>query len=776
MRLAAFNPYLLALVPATLLVAGCGGSFTLASAGAGPLVLRSQTVGGVAGGAVSGASSGVAAESGAVASESRPVTVQTSAALQWSATTADGLPTAVRWSVTGGDPVSGAGSITPEGVYSAPGWLTQDVAVVTVHARLAGSDAAASESDAATATIEVTPGFLRPVSPENLALAPGATATFSASIAEVGGGASLRFSLPAGESGTVSAPVCVRSALTSAEPAYTVCSVTYTAPTAPVMVAQAVTVEAEVALRDETAMAATPAVSTAAVLLDPAGITSNPAMHQQAEALPVEMGSSAGSNADYDAAHGELTDCCGGTLGALVEDAAGNQYVLGNNHIFARSDQAIAGETIIQPGLIDNGCTPFGEGPGATPVASLAAYPMLESKATQTDAALGRVSPGMVDATGAILELGARGADDTLAAAPPGVSSTGGRGEVARVGMTVAKSGRTTGLTCGAISAVDTEILVDYYRDCAETEHAFRKRFTGQIVASGAGFADAGDSGSLVVDGATAEPVGLFFAGGVDTSGVEQAIANPVADVLGDLTRTLGAGALRFVGAADHPVACLRYPTPTVATPELSAAAREQAARGLELARQWAAGLRSGAAVEPMVVASRDQVAGDGSALPAILLAGAQSGVQAEVGNGLQNSSLPRSFGGVPTQVGAGLTAGPDAAGLARAERVRDAHAAALFALSPAIFGLGVGASADNPADAALILFVDRNEATPTLPVSVGGERLRVVRMDRPHVTRGRGRPAMSGCRPPGTTRSRAAKEDLPGGAPLLPVRRLSLP
>ena len=757
MRLAAFNPYLLALVPATLLMAGCGGSFTLSSAGAGPLVLRSQVVGGVASGA---------SRSGVATSASQPVMLQTSSMLHWSATTADGLPVEVKWSVTGGDPVSGAGSITPDGVYSAPGWLTEDVAHVTLHARRTGSGAAESEAD--TATIEVTPGFLRPVSPENLALAPGATATFSASIAEVGGTAALRFSLPTGESGALSVPTCVRSALTSNDPAYTVCSVTYTAPATPVITARSVMLEAEVALPGQTALPGTAAVSTAALLLDPAGINSNPATHQQSLALPVEMGSSAGSNADYDAAHGELTDCCGGTLGALVQDGAGNQYVLGNNHIFARSDQAIPGETIIQPGLIDNGCTPFGEGPGATPVASLAAYPLLESKGTHTDAALARVSPGMVDTTGAILELGARGTDDTLLAAPPGVSSTNGRGETARLGMMVAKSGRTTGLTCGAVSAVDTEILVDYYRDCAETEHAFRKRFTGQIVVSGAGFADAGDSGSLVVDGATAEPVGLFFAGGVDTRGVEQAMANPVADVLGDLTHTLGAGALRFVGAADHPVACLHYPAPTVVAPELSAATRESAARALELARQWAAGARTGMAVEPTLAASRDQVAPDGSALPAILLDGAQAGL-----NGAPNGSLPRSFGGVPTQVAAGSAAQPDAAALMRAERVRDSHAATLFALSPAIFGLGVGASADNPADTALILFVDRSEAMPTLPATVGGERLRVVRMDRPHVTRGRGRPPVSGCRPRRATQSMAPLTDGPGDALRLPPLRL---
>ncbi len=757
-----FNPRLFLLVPAAVLVAGCGGSFTLASSGAGQLVLRSQ----MAGAATSEATS--------------RATLATQATLHWTATTADGLPVAVQWSVTGGDPHSGAGSVSAEGVYTAPAWLTVDDATVTLHARVTGA-----ATDAATAQIQITPGFIRPISPENLAVAPGAAVSLSASLAEVGGNASIGFALPAADTGTLSAVDCQRSPLTSQTPAYTVCSVTYTAPaTAPAAVAVPLraTIRMPGMASGLAAGSAAGASSVASLLLSPAGITSNPAVHQQSLALPVPLGSSAGSNSDYDASGGQLMDCCGGTLGALVEDAGGNRYVLGNNHIFARSDQAIPGESMIQPALIDNGCTPYGEGPGTTPVASLVAYPLLDAPTTRVDAALARVSPGSVDPAGAILELGTRQADNTLAAAPPGISSTAGRGEQPRLGMTVAKSGRTTGLTCGSITALDTEILVDYYRDCAETEHAFRKRFTGQMVASGNHFADAGDSGSLVVDGATAEPVGLFFAGGVDNTGVEQAIANPVGDVLGDLAHALGAGALHFVGAADHPVACLRYPAPQAAPAELSATVRAAAAHALELARQWAATTRSAGssaadAAQPELVASLDQVASDGSPRPAIRISGPVA------------AAAPRTFAGVPTQVAAAAAGpnaagpnavGPNAAGLAAAERVRDSHSAALFALSPAFFGLGVGQSADNPADPALILFVDRSQPLPALPTSVGGQRLRVIRMERPHVTRGHGQPAVHGCRPPlaGLRRARQISGSQLRGLPLrgLPLRSLPLP
>src|SRR6185369_13047322 len=47
--------------------------------------------------------------------------------------------------------------------------------------------------------------------------------------------------------------------------------------------------------------------------------------------------------------------CCSGTLGSLVTDGT-TQYILSNNHVLARADQAVAGEDVSQPGLIDNSC------------------------------------------------------------------------------------------------------------------------------------------------------------------------------------------------------------------------------------------------------------------------------------------------------------------------------------------------------------------------------------------------------------------------------------
>ncbi len=52
----------------------------------------------------------------------------------------------------------------------------------------------------------------------------------------------------------------------------------------------------------------------------------------------------------------------------------------------------------------------------------------------------------------------------------------------------------------------------------------FKSHFTNQILVTGANFIESGDSGSLLVESATARPVGLMYAGGGST-----AVANPIA-------------------------------------------------------------------------------------------------------------------------------------------------------------------------------------------------------------------------------------------------------
>ncbi len=440
--------------------------------------------------------------------------------LQFAAREAHGGPAAVTWSVSGGDPAAGAGSIDANGRYTPPTYLSKDAAVVQVMAASASNPALTARG-----TIALRPGFLQPLTPENVALGPSGTVALTGRLAEAGGRAEIHFAL-AGEAdggdgglGALSVPLCQHS-----QQAFTTCAVTYTAP-ATVSGTSAAYVIASVG----------GSKTEAEILLNTAGVNSNPVGHQTALATMMPLGSSGGNNHDYDARGNTIADCCSGTLGALVQDNAGRQYLLSNNHVLARSDRATVGDAIVQPGLIDNNCTPSGDGPGTVPVAALTAWLPLKSNATNADAAIAQVGSRTLDANGNILELGARQADGTLAAAPPGISSTGGRGEAAALQMTVAKSGRTTGLTCGAVSAVDLDVSVDYYRDCAETKPYTTKVFTNQVAVSGDRFSDAGDSGALMVDTSNAEPVGLFFAGGTDASGVVHGIANPANEVLNEL-------------------------------------------------------------------------------------------------------------------------------------------------------------------------------------------------------------------------------------------------
>ena len=83
-------------------------------------------------------------------------------------------------------------------------------------------------------------------------------------------------------------------------------------------------------------------------------------------------------------------------------------------------------------------------------------------------------------------------------------------------------------------------------------------------------------------------------------------------------------------------------------------------------------------------------------------------------------------------------------AALAQAAAVKNQAAASLMRQNPAFFGVGVGQSLDNPREAALVIYVDRNRLPAQLPATVDGLRTRYVVMDRLHVTRSYAAPAQS--------------------------------
>ena len=201
--------------------------------------------------------------------------------------------------------------------------------------------------------------------------------------------------------------------------------------------------------------------------------------------------------------------CCSGTLGALITDGI-NQYILSNNHVLGRSDQAVAGEDVSQPGLIDSSCrvtTIVGDFIAAAPLGS------------NVDAAIAQLRPGTMDSSGFIEDIGVPG---TAIVNPS-------------VGMSVAKSGRTTGFTTGTISSINTSVSVQYQRGCGGGKK-FTVSYRNQVVINSSTFSAGGDSGSMIVtNNSSHNPVALLFAGSSTST-----IGNPIGEVLSVLSSTLG--------------------------------------------------------------------------------------------------------------------------------------------------------------------------------------------------------------------------------------------
>jgi hypothetical protein len=658
------------------------------------------------------------------------VSVGTNGQIALRAVLPSGEAAPVRWSVASGTnaPSLGEGQVDATGVYTAPGSLSIDDVSVHVEAALVSDP-----TSTASVTLLVHPGFVQPLLPQNLALTPGATAEVTAQIAEVDAG-KVHWSLEsspsgrpgAGVLGTLSASDCQRGA-----EQYTTCTVTYTAPST-------------VPLHDVYIVAAvngSSVTSQARVLVNNRGIVSDPVANQSIQTGMAALGTSGGNDGDFDTYEDKdgnswVADCCGGTLGALVEDDQKNEYILSNNHVLAESDQGHAGDTIDQPGLMDGACTPLTR-PGSTlhPLATLKYFVPLQSSQTNVDAALASAAPGAVDPSGSILQLGAPGSSQALAAAPP----MAGRGEAltaANLGMDVAKSGRTTGLTCSSIDAVALTVKVDYYRDCAETQPYTTKTYANQIGIGGSHFTDSGDSGALVLDASNAEAVGLYFAGGTDGDGHGLSVVNPIGDVLNELGTQAGTH-LSLVGtSAPHAIACLRYdPAVPLDPPHLSSTAQEQAqaaAEGAGAALHGAGilGAAPGSSLDspgnPAVIVYVDQAA---ASVPQTI-----DGLRTQV---IVTDSPAIARGTVPSMPALEPGLHLSAAALAAATSVEQSVAPHLMS-DPAIFGVGVTQSLDNPAEAALLVLVDIGRNPQSMPATIGGLRVRYLRLHRFHTTRAR--------------------------------------
>ena len=452
--------------------------------------------------------------------------------------------------------------------------------------------------------------------------------------------------------------------------------------------------------------------------------------NQLAQNIPVKLGTS-GGNANDSSTQGKLIFCCGGTLGSLVE-RNGTFYILSNNHVLARSDAASIGDNIIQPSLIDANCSAS----GTTIVGNLSQFVNLETSGANVDAAIAQISTGTVDTSGNILSLGATATGSTADAGPPHA----GNGITATISENVAKSGRTTGLTCSTIGAINVTTTVSYQKGC-NTGATFSVTYTNQISVNGGTFSASGDSGSLIVDQGTADAVALLY-GGSDTD----TVGNPVADVLTALQDTQG-NKPSFVGtAATHQViGCTLGANAVKTTPATSATAPTLTAA------QLAAAERARDVHAPELLANPYiQAIGVGASLdhpgePAVLLV---------VNPNQIPTALPDELEGVATRIVQGTAGGPhgvfemetakriapvsdtfavqalSSAELARAKAVHAAHANELMK-QPGVQGVGITSSADAPGEGALMIFVVRGAARNPIPAMIDGLRTRVRESSR---------------------------------------------
>jgi hypothetical protein len=445
------------------------------------------------------------------------------------------------------------------------------------------------------------------------------------------------------------------------------------------------------------------------------------APNQNAQTGAVKLGTSGGNTNDISGVH-----CCGGTLGSLVV-RNGTQYILSNNHVLAKSDSGVVGDPISQPGIIDatSPCTTA----GTMTVANLSAFFNLETgPIPKVDAALAQVVDGQVDAAGNILLLGATVTNGTPDAGAPHA----GIGLAAAPGQAVAKSGRTTGLTCSTVLGTNVQASVDYYRNCGDTTKAFTTSYTNLVSVAGGAFSVSGDSGALIVTQGTADPVSLLFAGS-DTDSV----GNTVSDVLAAFPGA-GNATPTFVGGAAHQVIGCTLPTQqqSALAPQVRVATEKMQAASMVRDLQ-APELLANAGIHAIGLGYSYDDPGQAAILLFVNRGEAQTAIPQSV-NGLRTRVLEgnnweyrgmlseeetsRMLQGVaPVQLVYELRVGE----MERAKGIQAIHQDELFK-NPNVLGVGISSSADWPGEAALLIYVKRGMAHGSIPPEIDGVRTRI--------------------------------------------------
>ena len=199
-----------------------------------------------------------------------------------------------------------------------------------------------------------------------------------------------------------------------------------------------------------------------------------------------------------------------GTMGCLVRRGR-RLYILSNNHVIARSNWAVPGAPIIQPGRADGGTI-------KDTIAILSEFVPIKffGPVNHVDCAIAQALPRLVTPKNKC--FGKISADPVSC----------------RLGTDVKKCGRTTQEgTIGRITDCNLTVRV-YGYGLFGLKWAL---FQDQIVIkpkTNEQFSAPGDSGSLIITDAGSRPVGLLFAGSSSLT-----IANPITAVLKELKVTI---------------------------------------------------------------------------------------------------------------------------------------------------------------------------------------------------------------------------------------------
>lgn len=216
-----------------------------------------------------------------------------------------------------------------------------------------------------------------------------------------------------------------------------------------------------------------------------------------------------------------------GTLGVCVTLNDNNTYILSNNHVLADANQLAIGTNIIQPSQPDGGH------PVNDVVASLSDFVPLEFGST-TITIFGVTitirNTNYVDAAIAIVNDAFNGANREIhwVGYPKYYHDTSWSffKKWFLIGRRVCKMGRTTHYTLGTITSVSYDTWVGPHSNGQDAWFEDQIRIKGLH----GRFSAPGDSGSLVVDVETNEPIGLLMSGRGDYT-----TANPIDKVISEL-------------------------------------------------------------------------------------------------------------------------------------------------------------------------------------------------------------------------------------------------